>query len=94
MADSAAVLHALPTELIERPRLSRPLPKTLSRETVVSLVEAPDVASVRGLRESIRIRSCTGFLSSRRMEGRHDTGRSSLPYELAGGDADSNRIAP
>lgn len=40
-----------PTEHIEQPRLSRPLPKTLSREAVAALVEAPDVATPRGLRD-------------------------------------------
>ena len=40
-----------PTEHIEQPRLSRPLPKTLSRQVVVALVEAPDVTTPRGLRD-------------------------------------------
>jgi integrase/recombinase XerD len=40
-----------PTEHIEQPRLSRPLPKTLSREAVATLVEAPDVTTPRGLRD-------------------------------------------
>jgi integrase/recombinase XerD len=39
-----------PTEHIERPRRPRPLPKTLSREAAVALVEAPDVSTPRGLR--------------------------------------------
>ena len=40
-----------PTEHIERPRLPRPLPKTLSRETAAALVEAPDISTPRGLRD-------------------------------------------
>jgi integrase/recombinase XerD len=40
-----------PTEHIEQPRLSRPLPKTLSREAVAALVESPDVTTPRGLRD-------------------------------------------
>jgi integrase/recombinase XerD len=40
-----------PTEHIERPRMSRPLPKTLSRETAAALVESPDVGTPRGLRD-------------------------------------------
>ncbi len=40
-----------PTEHIERPRLPRPLPKTLSREAAVALVEAPDTSTARGLRD-------------------------------------------
>jgi integrase/recombinase XerD len=40
-----------PTEHIERPRLPRPLPKTLSREAAAALVEAPDISTSRGLRD-------------------------------------------
>ena len=40
-----------PTEHIEQPRRARPLPKTLSRETVAALVESPDVSTPRGLRD-------------------------------------------
>jgi integrase/recombinase XerD len=40
-----------PTEHIERPRLPRPLPKTLSREAAAALVEAPDTSTPRGLRD-------------------------------------------
>jgi integrase/recombinase XerD len=40
-----------PTEHVERPRLPRPLPKTLSREATAALVEAPDVSTPRGIRD-------------------------------------------
>ncbi len=40
-----------PTEHIEQPRRSRPLPRTLSREAVTALVEAPDVRTPRGVRD-------------------------------------------
>jgi integrase/recombinase XerD len=40
-----------PTEHLERPRRSRPLPRTLSRETVSALIEAPDVSTPRGVRD-------------------------------------------
>jgi len=45
------VLSRDPTEHIEQPRLSRPLPRTLSREAVAALVESPDVTTPRGLRD-------------------------------------------
>ena len=45
------VLSRDPTEHIEQPRLSRPLPRTLSREAVAALVESPDVTTARGLRD-------------------------------------------
>jgi len=40
-----------PTEHLEQPRRARPLPRTLSREAVAALVEAPDVATPRGVRD-------------------------------------------
>ena len=40
-----------PTDHIDRPRGSRPLPKTLSMETVSALVEAPDVGRSAGVRD-------------------------------------------
>jgi integrase/recombinase XerD len=40
-----------PTEHIEQPRRTRPLPRTLSREAVTALVEAPDVGTPRGVRD-------------------------------------------
>jgi integrase/recombinase XerD len=40
-----------PTEHIERPRLPRPLPKILSRQSAAALVESPDVSTPRGLRD-------------------------------------------
>ena len=45
------ILSRDPTEHIEQPRLSRPLPKTLSREAVAALVESPDISTARGLRD-------------------------------------------
>ena len=43
--------HQDPTEHIERPRLPRPLPKTLSPRAAAALVETPDVSTPRGLRD-------------------------------------------
>jgi len=40
-----------PTEHIERPRLPRPLPKTLSPQAAATLVESPDVSTPRGVRD-------------------------------------------
>jgi integrase/recombinase XerD len=44
-------LNRDPTEHIERPRVPRPLPKTLSRQATAALVEAPDTSTPRGLRD-------------------------------------------
>ena len=40
-----------PTEHLEQPRRARPLPRTLSREAVAALVEAPDVGTPLGVRD-------------------------------------------
>jgi integrase/recombinase XerD len=40
-----------PTEHVEQPRLTRPLPRTLTRQAVAALVESPDVGTPRGLRD-------------------------------------------
>jgi len=46
-----ATLARDPTEHIERPRLRRPLPKTLSRDGAQALVERPDTTRLAGLRD-------------------------------------------
>lgn len=40
-----------PTEHIDRPRLPRRLPRTLSREAAARLVESPDISTPRGVRD-------------------------------------------
>jgi integrase/recombinase XerD len=40
-----------PTEHVDRPRASRPLPKTLSRDAAAALVEGPDVTRAAGIRD-------------------------------------------
>ena len=45
------VLGADPTELSARPRFGRRLPRTLSEADVLRLLEAPDVSTLRGLRD-------------------------------------------
>ncbi|TDY02401.1 site-specific tyrosine recombinase XerD [Thiohalophilus thiocyanatoxydans] len=40
-----------PTALIEAPRLGRPLPKSLSEADVDALLQAPDTATAKGLRD-------------------------------------------
>lgn len=45
------VLSADPTELSARPRFGRRLPRTLSEADVQRLLDAPDVSTLRGLRD-------------------------------------------
>ncbi|MDH5446642.1 MAG: site-specific tyrosine recombinase XerD [Gammaproteobacteria bacterium] len=44
-------IHVDPSALIEAPKLGRALPKTLSETDVESLLEAPDTATVLGMRD-------------------------------------------
>ncbi len=44
-------ISADPAALVERPRTSRKLPKVLSLEEIQRILEAPDAASFRGLRD-------------------------------------------
>jgi integrase/recombinase XerD len=45
------VLSSDPTQLSARPRFGRRLPRTLSEAEVLRLVEAPDISTLRGLRD-------------------------------------------
>ncbi len=44
-----------PTTLIDSPKIGRPLPKSLSEEQVVKLLQSPDVATPLGLRDRAMI---------------------------------------
>jgi integrase/recombinase XerD len=91
-----AALTRDPTELIERPRLSRPLPKTLSRETVISLVEAPDVASVRGLRDRalLEVLYATGMRASECLGLRLEDANLTAGYVICTGKGRKQRLVP
>jgi len=45
------IVNADPTELSARPRFGRRLPRTLSEAEVLRLLEAPDITTLRGLRD-------------------------------------------
>lgn len=49
------LLRVDPTRRIELPKTGRPLPKTLSLDTVEALIRAPDVTTVQGLRDRAMI---------------------------------------
>jgi integrase/recombinase XerD len=85
-----------PTELIERPRLPRPLPKTLSRETVISLVEAPDVATVRGLRDRalLEVLYATGMRASECLGLRLEDVNLTAGYVVCTGKGRKQRLVP
>jgi integrase/recombinase XerD len=91
--------HALardPTELIERPRLSRPLPKTLPRETAAALVEGPDVEGVRGLRDRalLEVLYATGMRASECLGLRLEDVNLSAGYVICTGKGRKQRLVP
>jgi len=85
-----------PTELIERPRTSRPLPKTLSREVAGTLVEAPDVDSVRGLRDRalLEILYATGMRASECAGLRLEDVNLNAGYVVCTGKGRKQRLVP
>ena len=85
-----------PTELIERPRLSRPLPKTLSRATATSLVEGPDVGSVRGLRDRALLETlyATGMRASECLGLRLEDVNLTAGYVVCTGKGRKQRLVP
>jgi integrase/recombinase XerD len=85
-----------PTELIERPRLSRPLPKTLSREIASALVEGPDVATVRGLRDRALLETlyATGMRASECLGLRLEDVNLTAGYVICMGKGQKQRLVP
>jgi integrase/recombinase XerD len=49
------VLNRDPTALATRPKIGRKLPRTVSERDVLSLIEAPDIKTLRGLRDRAMI---------------------------------------
>jgi integrase/recombinase XerD len=85
-----------PTELIERPRLSRPLPKTLSRETATTLVEGPDVGSVRGVRDRALLETlyATGMRAAECLGLRLEDVNLTAGYVVCTGKGRKQRLVP
>ena len=67
-------IAADPSASIEPPRLGRPLPKTMTEGEVEALLAAPDVATVRGLRDRtlLEVLYATGLRVSELVSLRHD----------------------
>jgi integrase/recombinase XerD len=85
-----------PTELIQRPRLSRPLPKTLSRGAATALVEAPDVDGVRGLRDRalLEVLYATGMRASECLGLRPEDVNLTAGYVVCTGKGRKQRLVP
>src|SRR5688572_11141731 len=85
-----------PTEHIEQPRLSRPLPRTLSREAVAALVESPDVTTPRGLRDRalLELLYASGLRASECLALRVRDFNRSAGYLQAMGKGRKERLVP
>jgi len=90
------VLTRDPTEHIEQPRLSRPLPRTLSREAVAALVESPDVTTARGLRDRalLELLYASGLRASECLALRVRDVNRSAGYLQAMGKGRKERLVP
>ena len=85
-----------PTEHLERPRLSRPLPKTLSRPVAAAVVEAPDPVRPRGLRDRamLEVLYATGMRASECRGLRVEDVNLSAGYVVCTGKGRKQRLVP
>ena len=85
-----------PTEFIERPRLSRPLPKALSRDAVTALVEGPDTASTDGIRDRalLEVLYATGMRASECLGLRIEDVNLTAGYVICTGKGRKQRLVP
>jgi integrase/recombinase XerD len=85
-----------PTEHVEQPRRARPLPRTLSREAVTALVEAPDVTTPRGVRDRalLELLYASGLRASEALALRVGDVNASAGYVQCTGKGRKERLVP
>lgn len=85
-----------PTEHLDVPRAGRPLPRTLSREWVQALVEAPDVSHPRGLRDRavLELLYATGMRASECLGLRLEDINLTAGYVVCTGKGRKQRLVP
>ncbi len=85
-----------PTEHIERPRPSRPLPRALSVGGAAALVEAPDPHTPRGVRDRavLELLYATGMRASECLGLRLDDVNLSAGYVICTGKGRKQRLVP
>ncbi len=85
-----------PTEHVERPRLGRPLPKTLSPAGAASVVESPDVTTPRGLRDRalLELLYATGLRASECLGLHLDDVNLTAGYVICTGKGRKQRLVP
>lgn len=92
----AGALSQDPTEHIDRPRLARPLPKTLSRDAATALVEAPDVTRPTGIRDRalLELLYATGLRASECLDLGLDAINMAAGYVICTGKGKRQRLVP
>lgn len=85
-----------PTSLLRRPRLQRPLPKTLSESEVEALLAAPDRATDLGLRDGamLELLYATGLRVTELVLLAADGLNDSFGYVRVVGKGDKERVVP
>jgi integrase/recombinase XerD len=85
-----------PTEHLETPRPTRTLPRTLSREAAAALVEAPDLAHPRGVRDRtiLELLYATGMRASECLGLSLDDVNLTAGYVICTGKGRKQRLVP
>jgi integrase/recombinase XerD len=85
-----------PTEHLDAPRVPRPLPRALSRETTARLVEAPDTRHPAGLRDRaiLELLYATGMRASECMGLRLEDLNLAAGYAVCTGKGAKQRLVP
>jgi integrase/recombinase XerD len=85
-----------PTEHLDAPRPTRALPRTLSRDTAAALVEAPDVAQPRGVRDRtiLELLYATGMRASECLGLSLDDVNLTAGYVVCTGKGRKQRLVP
>jgi integrase/recombinase XerD len=85
-----------PTEHIDTPRTARPLPRALSREAAVALVEAPDTTRAVGVRDRavLELLYATGMRASECLGLRVEDLNLSAGYVVCTGKGARQRLVP
>jgi integrase/recombinase XerD len=85
-----------PTEHLDAPRVSRPLPRALSRESATALVEAPDTRRPAGVRDRalLELLYATGMRASECLGLRLEDLNLAAGYALCTGKGRRQRLVP
>lgn len=89
-------LERNPTDHVDVPRASRPLPRTLSHEAVVALVEAPDTGRLIGVRDRalLELLYATGMRAAECLGLRLEDVNFSAGYVVCTGKGKKQRLVP